>query len=112
MEVLTPVTGTFWNMLILGLVAGIGALLMAAKYRADVMKTSPGNDRMQEIAGYVRDGAMAYLNRQFKVVVPVLLVVGVLVAFGANYELLSAENGLMLAGFIFIGFVKIGRAHV
>ena len=96
----TPVTDTFWQMLGLGLVAGLGALLMAVKYRADVMKASPGNDRMQEIAGYVRSGAMAYLNRQFKVVVPVLLGVGVLVAFGANYELLQLENGLMLAGFI------------
>jgi K(+)-stimulated pyrophosphate-energized sodium pump len=108
MEALTPVTGTFWNLLILGLVAGIGALLVAVKYRSDVMKASPGNPRMQEIAGYVRSGAMAYLNRQFKVVVPVLLGIGVLVAFGANYELLRLDNGLMLAGFIFLGFVTGG----
>ena len=104
----TPVTDTFWQMLMFGLVAGIAALLMAVKYRADVMKASPGNDRMQEIAGYVRDGAMAYLNRQFKVVVPVLLGVGVLVAFGANYELLSIENGLMLVMFILVGFITGG----
>jgi len=104
----TPVTDTFWQMLGLGFVAGLAALLMAVKYRSDVMKAAPGNDRMQEIAGYVRSGAMAYLNRQFKVVVPVLLGVGVLVAFGANYELLRMDNGLMLAGFIFIGFVTGG----
>jgi K(+)-stimulated pyrophosphate-energized sodium pump len=104
----TPVTDTFWQMLVLGLVAGLAAMLMAVKYKADVMKANPGNARMQEIAGYVRDGAMAYLNRQFKVVVPVLLGVGVLVAFGANYELLSRPDGLMMTGFIFIGFVTGG----
>jgi hypothetical protein len=104
----TPVTDTFWQMLVLGLVGGLAAVLMAVKYKADVMKANPGNARMQEIAGYVRDGAMAYLNRQFKVVVPVLLGVGVLVAFGANYELLSRPDGLMMTGFIFIGFVTGG----
>jgi K(+)-stimulated pyrophosphate-energized sodium pump len=104
----TPVTDTFWQMLVLGLVGGLAAMIMAIKYKADVMKANPGNARMQEIAGYVRDGAMAYLNRQFKVVVPVLLGVGVLVAFGANYELLSRPDGLMMTGFIFIGFVTGG----
>jgi len=104
----TPVTDTFWQMLVLGLVGGLAAVLMAVKYKADVMKANPGNARMQEIAGYVRDGAMAYLNRQFKVVVPVLLGVGVLVAFGANYALLSQPNGLMMTSFIFIGFVTGG----
>ncbi len=105
---LTPVTDVFWQMLVLGLVGGLAAVLMAVKYKADVMKANPGNARMQEIAGYVRDGAMAYLNRQFKVVVPVLLGVGVLVAFGANYELLSRPDGLMMTVFIFIGFVTGG----
>ena len=104
----TPVTDVFWQMLVLGLVGGLAAVLMAVKYKADVMKANPGNARMQEIAGYVRDGAMAYLNRQFKVVVPVLLGVGVLVAFGANYELLSRPDGLMMTSFIFIGFVTGG----
>jgi K(+)-stimulated pyrophosphate-energized sodium pump len=106
----TPVTSTFWNMLGLGLLGGLAAMIMAVKYKGDVLKAAPGNERMQEIAGYVRAGAMAYLNRQFKVVVPVLIGVGVLVAFGANYELLKLDNGLMLMGFIFVGFVTGGLA--
>ncbi len=104
----TPVTSTFWNMLALGFIGGLSALVMAMKYRSDVMKASPGNDRMQEIAGYVRDGAMAYLNRQFKVVVPVLIVIGVLVAFGANYDLFRQDGGAMMTVFILIGFVTGG----
>jgi K(+)-stimulated pyrophosphate-energized sodium pump len=33
-----------------------------------MMKNSEGNDRMKEIAQYVREGAMAYLRRQYRVV--------------------------------------------
>ncbi|NQW05012.1 MAG: sodium-translocating pyrophosphatase [Acidobacteria bacterium] len=95
-------------MLALGFVAGLSALGMAAKYRADVMKAAPGNERMQEIAGYVRDGAMAYLRRQFKVVVPVLVGVGILVAFGANYALFSQPSGPLMTVFILVGFVTGG----
>ena len=107
-DVLTPVTDTFWMMLALGLVGGLAAMIMAAKYRADVMKAHPGNERMQEIAGYVRDGAMAYLRRQFRVVVPVLVVIGFLVAFGANYELFKQPGGPMMTVYILIGFVTGG----
>ena len=107
-DVLTPVTDTFWIMLALGLVGGLAAMVMAAKYRADVMKAHPGNERMQEIAGYVRDGAMAYLRRQFKVVVPVLVVIGFLVAFGANYELFRQPGGPLMTTFILLGFVTGG----
>ena len=102
------VTDTFWVMLALGLVAGLLAMLTAAKYRSDVMKAAPGNPRMQEIAGYVRDGAMAYLRRQFKVVVPVLVAVGILVAFGANYRLFQQPGGAMMTVWILLGFVTGG----
>ncbi|MSO50671.1 MAG: sodium-translocating pyrophosphatase [Acidobacteria bacterium] len=95
-------------MLALGLVAGLLAMLTAAKYRSDVMKAAPGNPRMQEIAGYVRDGAMAYLRRQFKVVVPVLVAVGILVAFGANYRLFQQPGGAMMTAWILLGFVTGG----
>ncbi len=104
----TAVTDTFWMLLALGLLGGLTAMIMAAKYRRDVMKAAPGNPRMQEIAGYVRDGATAYLRRQFKVVVPVLVVVGILVAFGANYQLFQQPGGPLMTLFILLGFVSGG----
>lgn len=53
------------------LIAPLGAVLalvFALIFYKGMMKSSEGNDRMREIAGYVREGAMAYLFRQYKVV--------------------------------------------
>ena len=49
-------------------VGGILALIMAKTFSAAVMKSSEGDDEMVRIAQAVREGAMAYLVRQYKVV--------------------------------------------
>ena len=46
-------------------VAAVAALLFAGYFYRKMMEASPGSERMQEIAGYVKDGAMAYLRRQY-----------------------------------------------
>jgi K(+)-stimulated pyrophosphate-energized sodium pump len=66
--------------IVLGLLASAVALITARKFYADVKAAAPGNERMQEIAGAVREGAMAYLNRQKKVVFLALGATAVLVA--------------------------------
>ncbi len=57
---------------------GLLALIMAQIFSATVMKRSEGDDEMKRIAQAVREGAMAYLKRQYKVVAVVFVV---LVAF-------------------------------
>ncbi len=65
----------------LGAVTALGAALVFAK---GVMKNSEGDENMVEIAQAVRDGAMAYLVRQYKVVTMVFVVlVAVLAALAA-----------------------------
>jgi K(+)-stimulated pyrophosphate-energized sodium pump len=44
------------------------ALIFAMVFFKSMMKNSEGTPRMIEIAQHVRDGAMAYLSRQYKVV--------------------------------------------
>lgn len=56
----------------LGLGASFIALITARKFFGDVKKAAPGNEKMVEIADAVRDGAMAYLVRQRRIVLPVL----------------------------------------
>ncbi|MBN1765689.1 MAG: sodium-translocating pyrophosphatase [Sedimentisphaerales bacterium] len=62
---------TFFSRLICWFIAPIGsiiALVWAYKLYKQVMSASEGDDKMIEIAGYVKDGAMAYLKRQYFIV--------------------------------------------
>ena len=85
---------------------------MEAVQRKNVLKFSEGTDLMQKIAASIREGANAYLKRQYSTVAKVFLVVFVLllvIAFASNGEMLSkftpfafVTGGIwsMLAGFI------------
>ncbi len=58
--------------------ASVLALLMAVLFYRKMTASSGGSERMEEIAGYVREGAMAYLKRQYKVVGAVFAVLFVI----------------------------------
>lgn len=45
--------------------ASILALIFAYIFYAEVRRNDPGNERMQEIASYIKDGAYAYLKQQY-----------------------------------------------
>ena len=67
-------------------------------------KADEGTDRMKEIAGYVREGAMAYLKQQYKVVaiffVIIAVVFGVMAYFGLQNNIVPVA---FLTGGIFSG---------
>jgi K(+)-stimulated pyrophosphate-energized sodium pump len=63
MEVYMPQLPPIWYLAPLG---AISALCFAYFFYRKVRAQNPGNDRMQEIAGYVREGAYAYLLQQYK----------------------------------------------
>jgi len=44
------------------------ALVFAYVFYSNMMEADPGSDRPQEIAGYVKEGAMSYLWSQYRVV--------------------------------------------
>jgi K(+)-stimulated pyrophosphate-energized sodium pump len=62
----------------LGVVAALTALGFAAYFYRQLMRESEGTPRMVEIAQAVREGAMAYLSRQYRVVGLVFMVLFVL----------------------------------
>jgi len=66
-------------------IASILALVFAWIFFKSMMKNSEGTDRMKEIAQYVREGAMAYLKRQYKVVGIVFLVLVVILTIMAYF---------------------------
>jgi len=53
--------------LIVALIAGIISIVLAIYFRYLVLKEDPGNERMQEVAGYIEEGAKTYIKVQYKV---------------------------------------------
>ncbi|MEM7755343.1 MAG: sodium/proton-translocating pyrophosphatase, partial [Planctomycetota bacterium] len=76
-------------------VGGVVALFMARQFAGSVMTKSEGDDEMVRIAQAVRDGAMAYLTRQYKVVAGVFVV---LVAFLGLMSLLKLQSPIAMIG--------------
>ncbi|MEX2486739.1 MAG: sodium-translocating pyrophosphatase [Nitriliruptoraceae bacterium] len=52
----------------LAIAAALAGLLLAAYFAKVVNAADPGNDVMQEIAGAIRDGAMAFLRREYRAI--------------------------------------------
>jgi len=63
------------------LLTGAGALLYAWFLARRVLRADPGTQRMQEVGNAIRQGAVAYLNKQMEVVVPMAFVLAI-VLFG------------------------------
>ena len=61
-------------------ISAILALGTAFVFFKKLLSEDEGTDRMKEIAGYVKEGAMAYLHRQYKVVGKVFAIIFVLLA--------------------------------
>ena len=64
-------------------IASICALGMAWFFFKSMIQADEGTPRMREIAKYVRDGAMAYLKQQYKVVLYVFIALAALFSFMA-----------------------------
>jgi K(+)-stimulated pyrophosphate-energized sodium pump len=85
-------------------VFGVIGLLIAAFFYFRVKGISGGNEAMERIAGYIREGAMAFLSRQYKVLFVYAVVV--FFAIGVSLGWISAASFLvgaflsLLAGFI------------
>ena len=92
-----PLPNIWW----LGILASLLALMFAYMFHRQVMKESEGTERMQEIAASVREGAMAYLSRQYRVVA---LVFALLFVIFLVLSLLDLQNPVVPFAFITGGF--------
>ena len=79
----------------------IAALIFAWVFHVQVKRANPGDEKMQEIAEYVRQGAYAYLKRQYKVVAVFFLVAsGILAVMG----MMGVQHKIVWAAFLTGGF--------
>ncbi len=81
--------------------ASIVALAFAWLFFKSMMKESEGTDKMKEIAQHVRDGAMAYLSSQYKVVGKVFVILVVLLGVLAY---MGVQNPFVPIAFLTGGF--------
>jgi len=82
-------------------VSAVLALVFAYFFFKNMMKNSEGTDRMKEIAQHVREGAMAYINRQYGIVSLAFLVLLVILAILA---FLRVQNPFVPLAFLTGGF--------
>ena len=95
--------------------AAVVALLFAWIFFRQMYKESEGTPTMREIAQYVREGAMAYLKQQYKVVVIVFLVLSVffaILAYGFGVQNPWVPFAFLTGGFFsgLAGFVGMKTA--
>ena len=70
--------------------AALAGLLLAAVFARQVTDADPGNERMRELMGAIREGSMAFLRRQYTVLTGFVAVVAILIFAIPDYRLLGA----------------------
>ena len=87
--------------LYISLVIGVLAVAGAFMLRSAVLKSSPGSAKMQEVGGAIREGALAYLGQQIKLmlVFVVLLAIGLFAMFG------NQMNSYLIGGLVALSFI-------
>jgi K(+)-stimulated pyrophosphate-energized sodium pump len=88
---------------------GVLALIVAYVLSAWVNKQDPGTERMKKIGAAVREGAMAFLSREYKVLSLFVLVVAVLLGVGYSQTDDPNATPLIAASFIY-GALSSGLA--
>ena len=89
----------FWGIAFAG---SLVALAFAWKFYKSMIEADEGTPRMIEIAGYVRDGAKAYLTQQYKVVALFFVVICILLVIASF--VLKVQSAYVPFAFITGGF--------
>lgn len=91
------------------LAVGVIALAVAAMLSAAIGKADAGNDRMKEISGFIHEGAMAFLYREYRYLAVFVVVVAAIIACflsvltaicfvgGAVFSILAGYFGMIVA---------------
>ena len=99
--------------ILFALICGVAGVLYALMTAAWVTKQDAGNEKMQEISNAVKEGAVAFLTREYKAVAMVAAVMIVLLSFLGMWTAIGfiiGTIGSALAGWV--GMMVTVRANV
>ena len=97
------------NLLYITIVTGIIAICVVAFFIKDILKKDAGDERMKEISGYIEEGAMAFLKKEYSYLSVFIFVVALAIvltlniqtaiafAIGALFSILSGFVGMRIA---------------
>jgi K(+)-stimulated pyrophosphate-energized sodium pump len=84
-------------------IAGVLGLIAAASMAAYVMRQDEGSERMREISAAIKEGAMAFLKREYRILVIFVVLIAIALAFIPNL------GGWVAFAFVF-GSISSGLA--
>ena len=91
-----------WIIWLIAPISACVALYFAWRFYHEMLASDEGDEDMIRISGYVRDGAMAYLKRQYIVVAIFFIVVAILLWIMGH--VLHAQHEIVFAAFLTGGF--------
>lgn len=110
----------FYGAMVFGIIAGIIAVAYSIAITVWALKHEEGSDKMKEIAKAIQEGATAFLNRQYRTVAVVGIIIFALILIGGiwipQFGLLTASGFLLgailsaLAGYL--GMFNAVRANI
>ena len=65
--------------------AAVIGLLVAVGLTSWISKAKEGSDRMKEISGFIREGAMAFLKREYRTMIIVIVILFLAIGFGVSW---------------------------
>src|SRR5436305_298770 len=94
--------------------AGALAVVWAIALTFLVMRKSPGNARMIEIAGFIQEGASAYLNRQYVVIAGIGVAIAIVIFFFLGWQtaVLYVLGAALSAGAGYVGMNVAVRSNL
>ncbi|MBI2144838.1 sodium-translocating pyrophosphatase [Candidatus Woesearchaeota archaeon] len=91
-------------------VGSIAALLFAFFLAVRVLKQDSGTEAMRKISSAIREGAVAYLNRQYRTIAVISIVLALVIAFGLRSFM--ANSYLVAVAFILGAFLSALAGYI
>ena len=100
--------------LVLSTLAGALALAFAFYLSAGISSKDPGNARMKEIAGYIHEGAMAFLYREYRYLAIFIVIVAAVLALFISWQTAACFLGGALCSILagYFGMQVATKANV